>query len=131
MIFRFGIETPANTAATAKVKTLLGIPQGIITQLDVQFPSGPQGLLHLQIRNSLHQLFPYNTDEDFSSDFVNISFREHIPHLIEPYELQAYTWNLDTLYAHTVIVRIGVLPVHVAAPWLLSFDERIKSILGT
>jgi len=130
MVFRYSILTPANTAATAKKKTILKIAHGIITQIDIQFPSGPQGLLHLHINNSLHQIFPFNTGEDFASDSVLITFREHIPHLVEPFELQAYTWNLDDTYEHIIIIRVGILPVYVAAPWLLSFDERIHSILG-
>ena len=130
MFYRFSISTDNTFTVTNKKKTLLPVAQGIITQLDVQFPPGPQGLLHLQIRYSLHQVFPFNTDESFASDSVNITFREHIPILYEPFELQAYTWNEDETFDHMVIIRIGILPVHVAAPWLLSFDERIKSILG-
>jgi len=130
MIFRFGVSTPANTAAADEVKTILPIAHGVITQIDIQFPPGPQGLLHIHINDALHQLFPYNTDEAFSSDFVNISFREHIPFITEPFELQAYTWNLDDTYAHIIIIRVGVLPVHVVAPWLLPYDERVQAALG-
>ena len=61
---------------------------------------------------------------------VNLFMKKPPQHLIEPYELQAYTWNTDDTYDHLIIIRIGILPVHVAAPWLMSFDERIHSILG-
>ena len=130
MFFRFGITTVANTAETAKLKTVLKVAKGIITQIDIQFPSGPQGLLHIHLNDALHQLFPFNTGEDFSSDFVNITFRDHIPFLTEPFEIQAYTWNTDDTYDHAVIIRVGILPVHVAAPWLMPFDERIRALLG-
>lgn len=130
MIFRFGITTSANTASTSKQRTDLKLAHGIVTQIDVQFPPGPQGLLHLQITDSLHQIWPFNPNEDFASDFVNISFREFIPVITEPYEFQAYTWNEDDTYDHYLIIRIGILPVNVAAPWLMSFTERIKAALG-
>ena len=130
MLFRYSISTDANTAATAKKKTILKVAYGIVTQIDIQFPPGPQGFLHLQINDALHQVWPINPDGDFASDFVNISFREFIPVLTEPLEFQALTWNTDDTYAHLLIIRIGILPVNVAAPWLMSFDERIKSALG-
>lgn len=131
MIFKWNISTPANTAATAKVKTLLNVAYGIVHHIDIQFPPGPAGLLHLQVRDALHQVWPYNSDSSFSSHNVNISFREFIPVLVEPFEFQAYTWNLDDTYDHTVIIRIGILHPRIIAPWLLPFDERIESLLGS
>lgn len=130
MIYKFLITTPANTAATAKLKTVLKLNKGIIHQLDVQFPPGPSGLLHLHINDAIHQVFPYNTDENFSSDNVNIRFKEFQPVLEEPFQLEAYTWNLDDTYSHDVIVRIGILPVQVIAPWLMTWEERLEAILG-
>ena len=130
MLFRSIITTPKSTAVTAKQKTIIKVAHGIITQLDIQFPPGPQSLLHLQINDALHQIFPYNPDGAFASDSVNISFREYIPVLNEPFELQAHTWNEDDTFEHSVIIRIGILPLQVAAPWLLSFGDKIKNILG-
>ena len=130
MLFRYNISTPANTAASAKKKTILKVTTGIVTQIDIQFPPGPTGLLHLQINDALHQVWPMNPDGDFASHNVNISFREFIPVLTEPYEFQAHTWNTDDTYAHLLIIRIGILPVNVAAPWLMSFDERLRAVIG-
>ena len=130
MLFRYKISTPANTAETAKQKTTLKVAYGIVTQIDVQFPPGPVGLLHLHINNALHQVWPFNTGEDFASHNVNITFRDFIPVLVDPYEFQAYTWNTDDTLAHLLIIRIGILPVNVAAPWLMSLDDKLKTIIG-
>ena len=130
MIYRFGISTPANTSEAVKKRTTLILAKGIIHHLDVQFPPGPSGTLHLHIDNNLHQIFPYNTDEAFSADNVNISFRDFIPLLEAPYELNAFTWNTDTANAHLVIVRIGILPSRIIAPWLQSLTERLTSVFG-
>ena len=130
MLFRYKISTPANTAESAKQKTTLKVAHGIVTQIDVQFPPGPTGLLHLHINNALHQVWPFNAGEDFASHNVNITFREFIPVLVEPYEFQAFTWNIDDTFAHLLIIRIGILPVNVAAPWLMSLDDKLKTILG-
>ena len=130
MIYRFGISTPANTLESAKKETILRVAKGIIHHLDVQFPPGPSGTLHLHIDNNLHQIFPYNTDESFAADNVNISFRDFIPLLIAPFELKAFTWNEDTVNAHVVIIRLGILPSRIIAPWLQSLTERLTSVFG-
>ena len=130
MLYKFSITTDANTPVTSKKKTVLKLARGIIHQLDVQFPSGPSGLLHVHINDAIHQIFPYNTDENFASSNVNIRFREFIPLLEEPYQLDAFTWNEDDTYEHLVIIRIGILPAKVIAPWVLSFEERLESIFG-
>lgn len=130
MIYSFSISTPANTAATAKKRTVLPLRRGIIHQIDVLFPPGPAGLLHLGINRAETQFFPYNADGDFSSDNDSFSFREHIPLLAAPYQLEAYTYNLDTVYDHLVIIRLGILPPEVVAPWLLPFTDRLRQLLG-
>lgn len=130
MFYRYSITTPANTPITAKLHTDLKIAYGIIHLVEIQFPPGPIGLLHLHINDALHQLFPYNPDGHFSSDNVNISFREFIPVLIAPFLLTAYTWNLDDTYEHEVIIRIGILPPEVVAPWLMTYQERIQAAMG-
>lgn len=109
MIYRFGISTPANTGASAKKRTNLKITAGVIHQLDLIFPPGPQGLLHVQINRGLNQVWPSNPEGSFAADNNMISFRERYEIMTEPYELEAYTWNEDDTYAHGVIIRIGIL----------------------
>jgi len=109
MIYRFGITTPANTPETAKQRTNLKITAGTIHQLDIVFPPGPQGLLHVQINRGLYQIWPSNSDESFAADNNMLSFRERQPVRSEPYKLEALTWNIDDTYDHGVIIRIGIL----------------------
>lgn len=130
MIFRFSITTDTTYSESNKKKTVLNVARGIVHHVDVQFPSGPSGLLHLHINDALHQVLPYNTGESFASSNVNISFREFLPMLEPPYQFEAYTWNEDTANDHLVIIRLGILPPHIVAPWLLTFEERIEAILG-
>ncbi len=110
MIYRFGISTPANTSKGNQQKTVLKIARGIIHQLEVIFPSGPGGLLHVKINRGLHQVWPSNSDEAFASDNESLSFREHLELLTEPYKLEVYTWNEDDTYPHSVIIRLAILP---------------------
>lgn len=109
MIYSWSISTPANTAEADKQKTILPLGSGVIHQLDILFPPGPAGLLHLQINDAIHQVWPTNPEESFAADGDMITFREYHELLEEPYELQAWTWNEDDTYDHTVLIRIGLL----------------------
>lgn len=109
MIYSYTITTPKNTLEGDKQKTTLKLARGIIHRVEFVFPPGPAGLLHLHINDALHQRWPSNTGENFASDDENIGFHEHLELSREPLELQAYTWNLDDTYPHTVIIRIGLL----------------------
>lgn len=130
MLFVYSITTPANTLEKSKKETILKVAFGIIHSVDIHFPPGPAGLLHIHINDALHQVFPYNTGSDFASDDTNISFREFIPSLVAPFKLKAFTWNLDDTFEHIVTVRLGILPPRVVAPWLLSFDEQVANAFG-
>lgn len=123
-IFRFSITTDANTTKANKKETVLKLTGGVIHQISISFPSGPLGLLHLQIVDGLFQVWPTNPDENFAWENVNISFKEFYELNQSPYRLSAFTWNEDDTYAHEVIIRIGVLPLLVVAPSLSAIRPR-------
>ena len=79
MFYRFLITTPANTPATEKQETELKLVHGIIHQVEVAFPPGPQALLHVHINRAIHQIWPTNTGSDFANDSTTIRFKEHYP----------------------------------------------------
>lgn len=109
MIYRFGITTPYDTPSNNKKKTVMKLGEGVIHQIDIIYPPGPQGVAHIGISRGLHQVWPTNPDESFASDNDIISFHEHYAIDEEPYELIAWTWNTSTEHNHLIIVRIGLL----------------------
>jgi len=124
MIYRFGITTTTAYTKENPLITPLLLTRGVVHQLDVVFPPGPRGTLHLTINDALHQVWPTNPDEEFASDADKISYREHYELEAEPYDLQAYTWLEDATYQHSCIVRIGILPRRILTPWLTKWWER-------
>lgn len=110
MIYSFSVSTPANTAEADRQKTDLKVARGVVHQIDVVFPTGCAGLLYVAINYGLYQVWPSNPDEYFHTDGETISFREHWELIFSPYRLSLFTYNLDTTYAHSVIIRLGILP---------------------
>lgn len=131
MIYRFSISTAItyNTEEN-KLKTDLPLTAGVIHQLDVLFPSGPQGYLHVKINHGLHQLWPTNPDGNFASSNEKISFKEFYELTSAPYKLNVYTWNEDDTYPHIVLIRIGILPREAFDVRLVPWSERTKELYG-
>ncbi len=109
MIYVKKITTPANTTKLNAVKTTLKLTKGVIHQVDVQFPPGSSALAHCVINLGRNQIWPTNANESFSSDNVNISFKEDFPLSEPPFLLDISTWNLDDTFSHDIITRFGLL----------------------
>jgi hypothetical protein len=131
MFYNFRLLALTYGAEIFLSKTTLQVTHGILHKVDIVFPSGCHGWVGVRIYDNTHQILPTNLDEWFTADNETITFREHFPILTEPYELYAQVYNVDTLFPHTVILRLGILPVRVLAPWLLSYDERTRAALGS
>jgi len=116
MIYVSRISTPANTTEASPKETVLEVDPGIIHLLEISFPPGAAGLLHLQIFRELHQVWPSNPDADFAWDDVDSSWPEWYEIEVQPLRLLLRTWNEDDTYAHEVVVRFGLLPRAVLTP---------------
>ena len=110
MIYVFPLLLPANTAETAKQKTVLALARGRITRVMIEFPAGHVGLTHLYIRRGLHQVWPANPEVNFKSSNETILWDEDYSLETAPHQLDAYAWNEDDTYEHTITVRIVLEP---------------------
>lgn len=129
MIYRFGITTTTDYTKASPKKTILPLTKGSVHQLDVVFPPGCAGTLHVIVRDALHQVWPTNPDQSFAADGTTISFKESLDLDFEPFELQVYTWLENATYQHTCIVRVGILPFWVMNPWVDVLDE-IRTLIA-
>jgi hypothetical protein len=126
VFYVFPITIPANTAETAKQKTILKLTRGKITQIQVHFPSGHVGLTHIGLNSGLYQFLPTNPEATFSSSGETISITEDFVLDSGAFELEAWTWNDDAIYDHTITVRVQL----EALPEQKSLVDEIKSLLG-
>jgi hypothetical protein len=124
--FVFGITTPASTSYASRKKTVLPMARGKITRLDLQFPPGVQALAHIVLTRGLHQLFPTNPEGDYASSAETIWWPENEDLAQPPFQLEAYTWNLDTTYPHTITVRITLEPITPAT----TLWEEVKQLFA-
>ncbi len=98
------ISTPKNTAESGPKITTLQVTKGRLIGGFLFFPSGPAGKLHFQALVGLHQILPFNRDENFRLDDCVIPFSLGIDLLEPPYNIDLVTWNDSTSYPHALTV---------------------------
>jgi hypothetical protein len=86
------------------------ITLGLLYHFEIYFPPGPSGLLHIQLYDGSHQIFPANEGTDYIGDNVTITVEDLYPKLSAPDELQIWAWNEDDTFTQTAIVRFSILP---------------------
>ncbi len=108
MIYVATITTPANTAETAAVKTIMPVVPGLIFMIEVEFPAGCVGLLRVRVMDGPYQVCPSTRLESLRGDNVVLRFDDSYLKESAPNELEIVTWNTDTVYPHSCQVRIGI-----------------------
>ena len=124
MFYDFSFTIPANTPAGSPAEMSCKLTYGIIHRVEIVFPAGCAGLVHLQIREGLHQYWPTNSDGDFASNDERIEFSEYQEFYRSPFELVLVGWSPDTTYNHTLEVRFGILP-----DWILQPEAGLAGVL--
>jgi len=108
MIYISTITTEANTAKSDAKQTIFEITSGLIWRIEVEFPAGCCGLIHVQIFDGLYQLFPATPGESLRGEGATSGYDDLYLKDAAPFELTVKTWNLDETYDHTIQVRIGM-----------------------
>lgn len=116
MYYDFSLTIPANTAAAAPTEQQVKLTHGIIHRVEIGFPAGCAGLVHLQIYEGGHQVWPTNKDGSFNTDNYTIPINDFYELFRRPHTLTLSGWNLDDTYGHTLEVRFGILPARVLLP---------------
>ncbi|MHA2265233.1 MAG: hypothetical protein ACXAEN_22795 [Candidatus Thorarchaeota archaeon] len=108
MIYAYDITTPKVGESGNPKRTTLKVTKGLVYQVEIEFPPGPLGLLHVAIFDGGYQVWPSNPDFDFHGDNGMIVFPDTYLKLTEPYEFWALTTNEDDTYQHQIHIRIGM-----------------------
>jgi len=130
MIAQKTIATPSNTYKTELKETELKLTSGIIYQIDVYFPPGSSGLTGVAIYYNSVQVYPNIIGEFFVGDNINISFPDILPLDELPYNLVIMSYNIDTVYSHSVYIRVGYeTNPNIINKYLQSDESRIVNVI--
>lgn len=113
MIYTANITTLKDTEKTALKKTTIHVTKGLVYKIEFFFPTGSSGLMGVAVFDGLFQVWPSSVGEFFIGEGQVISFDDLYLKETEPFQFQAYTYNEDDTYPHTVSVRIGLVSKEV------------------
>jgi len=133
MGFAWDITISADTVATAPKSQILKLTYGVIVKIEVKFPRGCHGMVKIRLtRGGLFGVLPRNPDEWVTGDNEAIEFPMYFEIDDEPRELEFTGISPDTVFEHTVTVRISLLPKAVASmvPFMKVLTKVFERILG-
>jgi len=110
MIYEKRITIPANTPQTAPTLERFRVHPGTLEQVEIEFPTGCAGLVHVQILYQDVQTWPSSLDQDFSGNGSYLVFKETLEVVKAPFEFTIRGWNEDDTYSHTPIIRLQITP---------------------
>lgn len=116
MFYVKDITTAANTTRAGSIETDRKLWAGVIHHVEVMFPPGCVGLLHVTIWHGGHQIYPSEELQDFAGDGETIQFDDFYKLVPGDNLIRIKTWNEDEQYDHTVRVRLGILPQEMVFP---------------
>jgi len=109
MVYRKTIITPALTTEGSPLLSDLSVTNGLVYFLEIMFPSGSEGLLHVQIYDGSFPLWPSTPGESFMGDDIYLKYDDLYIKEKEPFSLRVVTWNDDDMYQHKVVVGVGLV----------------------
>lgn len=107
MVYRKAITTPASTTEGSPLSTDFQVTKGLVYSVEVYFPSGSEGLLHLAIYDGSYQCWPSTHGDSFIGDDIYLKYDDLYIKDKEPFKFVIKSWNDDDTYEHKVIVGIG------------------------
>jgi len=110
MRYRGSLTIPAGQTESDPAWAVMGVCAGIITEVEILFPSGHSGLTYLQIWHQERQIFPTTPGETFRGDDNVIQFGEQWPITEVPHRLMLRGWAPEATLNHTIFVEVSVRP---------------------
>lgn len=119
----FTVET-SHTETSPRVEELT-MDSGVIVGMSIYNPPGCHRVCRCRIYEELSALWPGNPLGYIATDGDVVKWSEHYVLKSPNYRLILKAWNVSEENPHDVVVRINVLPVAVASPFLV-INELVK-----
>lgn len=127
MFFAWDITVSAGTAEASPKTQALKLSAGVVTSVDIKFPSGCHGLVKVRLKHWEFQLMPLSRGEWVTGDDEAVRMPTYFELPKGPFEVKFEGSSPDASYDHTVTVRVSVLPKSVAS--MIPLIEILTKVL--
>jgi len=108
MRYHVAFTIPAGTPETDPARQVIGLAYGDITEVEILFPAGCSGKVHVAVFYHEHQIYPTNLGNSFVGDDTHITISDRYPITSLPLEVEVRGWSPDAELDHTVYVDFTV-----------------------
>jgi hypothetical protein len=115
LFFAWDISVTAGTAEATPKTQVLKLTSGVLTGVDVKFPSGCHGLVKVRLKHWESPLVPLSRGEWITGDDESVKAPMYFELPKGPYELKFEGASPSASFDHTVTVRVSILPRAVAS----------------
>jgi len=119
MAFWHALTVPANTLQSDPAKEFVLLVRGILSEIEIWFPPGCAGLVHCQVYDGPHQVFPREDGQSFVGDDWHILIKDALPIHGEPFGLTVLGWSPGASYDHTIYIHF-----ELGAETVITVSER-------
>ena len=116
MFYKTDFTIPSGTLVGSPVTARIRAAKGILHRLRMVFPSGCAGLVGVQLFHGGHPITPTTQGQWIKGDGTSFDLKEFYPLPKDMNLLTIKGYNTDTVYSHTILIGIGVLPRFVLLP---------------
>lgn len=118
MLYDYELVIPSLTLSTAPVSAEVIVGPGRIVRVEIQFPTGCGGLVHVRVKRWGHQLWPTNPDNWMASHGWIVTWDDDVDVSQPPLTVLIEGYNEDDTFQHVITFRfITVAPVSGAPSW--------------
>ena len=82
---------------------------GTLTDVNISFPAGCHGVVHVHIDQELHQIFPTNAEADYALDNYTLLITDEYELIEGTRKIYLTGWN-EGIYPHKISVEFTVVP---------------------
>jgi len=131
VLFEYRLTVPINTPEADAEPLECPLSAGTVTRVDVQFPAGCAGMVHVSIWRSDHQVWPVNLDGDIAGEDAIISWPKSYDLDDEPFGFEVRGWSPGTTYPHVITFRFALLSLEESrsARGLTGMLRRLGALL--
>ena len=103
-------------SSTNQTSAIIKAARGVIHRIEIVFPSGCAGLVHVQLFTGGHPIAPTTFTQTYSGNGDVLEIPEFIELRKDFNIITIKGWNEDDTYDHKILFRIFVLPKEVLLP---------------
>ena len=109
MLFVKPLTIPANTSSGVPASVSLVCTAGRVTEVEILFPPGCQGLVGVRVKEFEHIVWPTNPDEWLIANDETIAWDEDFDLSGLPWMLTIEGYNDDDTFPHTIYCRFAMM----------------------